>query len=321
VGGVLLVGEVLVDFLGEGGAALEEARLFRPSPGGAPANAAVAAARAGAPAAFCGCVGDDAFGRLLRAALTHAGVDASALRTHPSLFTTLAFVMPLGRGEAGFQFLRGADAALAPADLPPLGGVAALGCGGVSLSSPDSRAATLAALDAARAAGALACFDVNWRPRLWPSPSAAAAAAREAAARADILKCNEAELGLLCGEAGTPEERARRLLAAPGPRAVVVTRGERGAVWVDGRGAASHGGFAVDAVDAVGAGDCFFGTLLAWWAARPGHDPGALPAGTAALLLRRCCAAAALQATRRGAMQAMPGAAEVDAFLASAGDG
>ncbi len=330
VGRVVLIGEVLVDFLGEGGAALEEARAFRPSPGGAPANAAVAAARAGASAAFVGSVGGDAFGRLLRQALVGAGVDGALLRTHPTLFTTLAFVLPLARGDAGFQFLRGADAALAPGDVGDevLRGAAGLGCGGVSLSAPESRAATLHALQRARALGVPACFDVNWRPRLWPSASAGAAAAREAAALAEVLKCNEAELELLADAEGSAEDRARRLLAASrgapgGPAAVVVTRAERGALWVTPDAVAAHPGFEVQAVDAVGAGDCFLGTMLAWWAgAAPGSSavgPAAMSIAEAEQMLRRCCAAAALQTTRPGAMAAMPDRGEVDAFLRARG--
>jgi len=323
-GRVALVGEILVDLLGEGGQSLEAAALFRPSPGGAPANAAVAAARAGATAAFVGRVGDDAFGRLLRATLEGAGVDARLLRADPALFTTLAFVMPAARGAHGFQFMRGADAALSPSDLPPelFAGLAALGCGGVSLSAPEARRSTLAALRGARATGALTVFDVNWRPPLWPSRSEALEAFREAVTLADLVKCNEAELELLCGSGAGAEEAARGLLQAegrPGPAAVVVTLGDQGALWVGPTGGVRHRGFAVDAVDAIGAGDCFTGTLLAWWArhVRAGgrEELRRLPAERIATLLRRCNAAAALSTLLPGAMGAMPTAERVDAFL------
>jgi len=315
---VLLLGEILIDFLGEGGQALEEAALFRPSPGGAPANAAAAAARAGARARFAGCVGRDAFGRLLRAALVAAGVDCTALIEHDQLFTTLAFVLPLARGDSGFQFMRGADAALSPDHLPDslFAGAAALGCGGVSLSAPQSRAATLHALRRARAAGATAFFDVNFRPRLWPSASAAGEAAAEAIALADVVKCNEAELELLCGTTGSTAARAATLLRPGGPEAVLVTLAERGALWVSPTAAVEQAGFAVRDLDAVGAGDCFLGTMLAWWAAEGAGRPASLAPERVARALRRACAAAALSTTRLGAIAAMPSAAEVDAFLA-----
>ncbi len=186
-GRIALVGEILVDLLGEGGESLEQATLFRPSPGGAPANAAVAASRAGAEAVFVGRVGNDAFGRLLRTTLANAGVDVHLLRADPALCTTLAFVLPAARGAHGFQFMRGADAALNPDDLPAdlFVDLSALGCGGVSLSAPAARRATLAALRAAGAAGALTLFDVNWRPPLWASSDQALAAFRGAIALAE----------------------------------------------------------------------------------------------------------------------------------------
>lgn len=317
---VVLVGEALVDLLGEGGNTLEEARSFRPSPGGAPANAAAAAARAGAPTAFVGCVGADAFGRTVLQALGRSGVDTRGVRTAQGVATTLAFVMPFGHGEMAFQFLRGADALLGPADVPPeaLDGVGALGCGGVALSAPASREATLHALRAAKGAGAATVLDVNYRSFLWPSPAAAADALRQAIPWATTLKCNEAELALLCGTEGSVEARASRLLAATGPQAVVVTLGEHGAAWVGATFACRQPGFAIQAVDAVGAGDCFMGTLLA---ALAGMPAGPADASAAAALLRRCNAAAALSTSRPGAIDAMPTSAEVDAFLAPTAGG
>jgi len=317
-GRVAFVGEILVDFLGEGGDTLERATAFRPAAGGAPANAAVAAARAGAAALFVGCVGTDAFGRLLRTTLVDAGVDVRHLRAAADHATTLAFVMPAAQGDHGFQFLRGADAALAVADLPPdlFAGLAGLGCGGVSLSAPSARQATLAALRQARAARALTLFDVNWRPFLWPSAGAAVGAFEEAIALADLVKCNETELELLRGPGGDLASLARSLLQTPGPAAVVVTLGHRGALWVSRTVTCHEPAVTVRAVDAVGAGDCFTGTLLAWFAAHGRGSALDLDAASVSAVLARCNAAAALSTLHPGAMAAMPTAAEVDACLA-----
>jgi ribokinase len=64
--------------------------------------------------------------------------------------------------------------------------------------------------------------------------------------------------------------------------------------------------FKVDAIDTVGAGDCFNGAFAV--ALLEGKDPW-----TAA---RFASAAAAISVTRRGAQASMPSRAEVDAFLA-----
>src|SRR5436309_199398 len=56
---------------------------FATAHGGKGANQAVAAARLGAKTAVIGCVGDDPFGRELRAGLESDHIDCSALRTVP----------------------------------------------------------------------------------------------------------------------------------------------------------------------------------------------------------------------------------------------
>jgi fructokinase len=56
---IVCLGEVLIDmFPAEIGRRLVDVSAFRPVPGGAPANAAVAAARLGASSGFIGKVGD-----------------------------------------------------------------------------------------------------------------------------------------------------------------------------------------------------------------------------------------------------------------------
>ena len=78
---IVCLGELLVDmFPAEVGRSLVEVSAFRPVPGGAPANAAVAAARLGARSAFIGKVGDDAFGHHLADVLKREGVDVRGMR-------------------------------------------------------------------------------------------------------------------------------------------------------------------------------------------------------------------------------------------------
>jgi ribokinase len=65
--------------------------------------------------------------------------------------------------------------------------------------------------------------------------------------------------------------------------------------------------FRVQAVDTVGAGDCFNGAFAV--ALLEGNDPFAAA--------RFAAAAAAISVTRAGAQASMPTRAEVDAFLAA----
>lgn len=86
----------------------------------------------------------------------------------------------------------------------------------------------------------------------------------------------------------------------------LITKGAQGAEWLSaGAGPLFMPAFKVTPVDTTGAGDTFIGTLAA------ALDLG-LPREAA---MRRAAAASALQVTRQGAAQAIPTAAEVDAFL------
>ena len=75
---LLSMGELLIDFAPSG--ETEDGRLlFARNPGGAPANVAVQAHRAGVSAGFLGCVGDDMFGNFLRGTLEGCGVETKGL--------------------------------------------------------------------------------------------------------------------------------------------------------------------------------------------------------------------------------------------------
>src|ERR1700729_3202605 len=73
-----------------GATVLGTAAVF--TPGGKGANQAVAAARLGGGVRMVGCVGDDDFGRPLRAALDAEGVDVAAVRVADGVATGLAMI-------------------------------------------------------------------------------------------------------------------------------------------------------------------------------------------------------------------------------------
>jgi ribokinase len=117
---------------------------------------------------------------------------------------------------------------------------------------------------------------------------------------------NETEAALYVGSGLEAEDAAQKLLAK-GLRGVVLKRGAEGAyVAVAGGKSAWVRPFPVEAVDTVGAGDCFNGAFAV--ALLEGKDPWSAA--------RFASAAAAISVTRRGAQAAMPSRAEVDAFLA-----
>src|SRR5205807_988933 len=90
---------------------------FSTVPGGKGANQAVAAARLGARTAMIGCVGEDAFGRQLRAGLEADHVDVSAVRTVPARSSGVALIVVDDGGRNGIVVVSGANGQLAPEDI------------------------------------------------------------------------------------------------------------------------------------------------------------------------------------------------------------
>ena len=113
------------------------------------------------------------------------------------------------------------------------------------------------------------------------------------------------DTSLLVMNTGEAAELRAAFGALP-PIECLITQGAKGAEWISpGTEPLFIQAFRVTPIDTTGAGDCFIGTLAA-----------ALDAGLdRPRAMRRAAAAAAIQVTRPGAAQAMPTAAEVDAFL------
>jgi len=302
---ITAIGEILID-LTQSGTNEQGIPVFAANPGGAPANLAVAAARLGASAAFIGKVGADSFGTLLRNTLTENQVDVSGLVTDPHSPTTLAVVALDNTGERSFSFYRNvsADVNLSIADLPLhlLRNTRFLHFGSVSLTTEPARSATLYAVRAARDQGVLISYDPNYRPSLWPDAETAIRQMKEPLALVDVLKVSDEELPMLTGTCDL--DQGSRLLADLGIRLVLVTLGPDGAYYRLGCHTGHVPGIQVTVGDTNGAGDTFFGAVLAQLS-KVEH-----PAGLSVEELERILffsnKAAAITTSRHGAIPAMP---------------
>jgi sugar/nucleoside kinase (ribokinase family) len=263
---VVVVGDVAVDVVVAPDAPVvtgaDVPARIRTCAGGAGANTAAWLARLGADVTLVGRVGDDAAARAAEADLRAGGV-RPVLAVDPQLPTCTVVVL-LEAGERTMLSDRGAAARLSPADLPPLDGADHLHLSGYVLLDASSRAAGLAALAAARAAGLTTSVD--------PQVAAGLAPVRDWVRGVDLLLPNKDELAAL----GAP---ATALLDVVG--AVAVTEGAAGARWVDRRGTWRVSAPAVEVVDATGAGDAFDAGLLVAWLSGAG-PARALRAGCAA---------------------------------------
>ena len=263
----LCIGEAIVDLICERpGVSFADADRFTAHLGGVTANTAVFAARAGAPAAIAGAVGDDRWGRWLRERLGDERVDVSLLRPRAGEPTQLAFVALDAAGEPEYRLYPSAASPLAGLT-PQLFDDAVANAGALlinsnTLSETVERELTMYARARALELGRPVVVDCNLRLHRWPGERDAIAAVLECVPGARLVRANASEATAMTG-ASDPDAAARQLLAF-GAQLAVVTLGADG-VLLRGRDGL-HARVAAPAVDVrsvVGAGDAFTGTLLA----------------------------------------------------------
>jgi ribokinase len=301
---LLVVGDVNADLVLRGGdlvpafgqreQLVDHAQLVL---GGSGGIVAAGAARLGLRVAIAGCVGDDALGRAMLAALD--GVDVSAVRmgAEPT-------GVSVGLARPGDRAVLTALGALAEFRAEHVPDALLASARWVHVTSPFLQPGLDVAAVAARAAGTTS-LDPGWDPHerwelAWEG--------------FDVLLPNAQEAQRLSGEDDV--EAAARWLAAQGPT-VVVKRGADGALAVGGgadRAVPSEAGDRdvvrvaappVDPVDATGAGDSFDAGFLA--ARLAGDDlAGALALG---------CACGALSTRAAGGTAGQPTLAEARSFL------
>lgn len=267
--------------------------------GGKGANQAVAAARAGADVVFVGAFGRDAQSVARRRDLEAEGIDCShavAKRAPGGVAMIAVRTSGRGRAENAIVVSPGANARLTANDvrhkMPTLNRHDVVLC---SLEVP--MAAVLRAMRAARRARATVVLN--------PAPLPPEGLPRSTLLLADFVTPNEIEFESLVGASAGSAEAGRRLakLVGTGPT-LIVTRGAQGVdLYEVGRYEALVARPPkVKAVDTVGAGDCFNGTLAAALVVSPADRRAAL---------RFAVAASALSVTRRGAQASMPTLREI----------
>ncbi len=295
------------------GTKIEEALRYVVAIGGSAGNIAVALAKQGAQAALLTCVSDDAVGRYCVAELHRYGVDTAHIRpVAGEARTSLAVVETVPVQTQSVLYRNGAaDFALSGSDVAAVdyAGIAALVVTGTALACEPSRGATLAAISAAQAAGALVVMDIDHRAYSWPSVAQAAGFYQKAADLADIVIGNDDEFGLMAGGYDAGQSFARALAQGSG-KIAIYKRGALGSVTFTPDFSFDTGIFAVTALKPMGAGDGFMGGLLA--ALGRGH--------TLETAVRRGSATAAIIVAGIGCAPASPDTATLDAFLAKVGE-
>ena len=285
-----------------------------PVQGGSPYNMARAAALRGASVTYLNPVSNDSFGQGLRARLREDGVQLSnAVSPKP---TSLAVVQVL-EGQPSYGFYREgvADRDYTPEEIIALLSSrtpAILHTGSLLLIPPEHHK-VVAILKAARQLGWTISVDVNLRPMVAADLSGYVQAVREVMSLADWLKASDEDL-ITLGYSDVQLPRAADLVkhlrqetGAGALSRIALTFGSEGAHLVVQSQFAHAAVPRIQVQDTVGAGDTFWGNVLADWAMNPSQAVERL-----AQTLKLAMAAAAINCTRQGCQP--PTAAQTQAF-------
>lgn len=320
------IGRAGVDLYGDQiGARLEDMGSFSKYIGGSPTNTAIGAARLGAKTALISRVGDDAMGRFIKEELLREGVEVSHVTTDKSAMTALVL---LGiRDETRFPLIfyreNCADMNISRSDIDEglIARAQTVVTSGTHFSTPQTKAASLYALELARKHGASAWIDLDYRPVLWGLGSKGDGETRFIADDG-VTAHLQSILGALDVIVGTEEEihiaggisdtiGALKALRARTEATFIVKLGALGcAVFEDAipdsiEDALCVRGAEVEVFNVLGAGDAFMGGLITGWTEGLGWEKAARMANL--------CGAFAV--SRHACAPSYPSRIELEAFM------
>jgi ribokinase len=274
--------------------------------GGKGNNQALSAARAGAKVTMLGKVGGDAYGDIVLNTLKQNGIDCKNMLTDQTIGTGIANIWVGPTGENCIIIVANSNGKLSPQDVDA--------ASAVIMSAKTLLLQLEVPVETITRAAAVAKRG-NAKVILNPAPAPPSGSLPpELLANVDILVPNETEAELLTGikpHDDTSIEACALKLLSLGPKAVIITLGERGAILVNqsasGLNKLHVASYPVKVVDSTAAGDAFCGALASQLAKGASMEAA----------IRYGCAAGALACTKPGAEPSLPSAAELDALVAS----
>lgn len=298
-GAVAVVGSLAMDFTAFAGRFPRVGETlvgdaFTMVPGGKGGNQAIAAARQGARTSMIGCVGRDLLGDQVLDTLRADQVDTGHILRSEQTQTGVAHIVVDGAGDNAIIAVPLANTELTPAHIDACADViAAADVLLVQLEIPIESVAH--ALRIATSAGTMTILN----------PAPARQLSDELLLDVDVVMPNETEAEILTStsvrEVADAEEAALAL-ARRGIGEVVITLGDRGAIYHVGGRSELVRPYDVDAVDATAAGDAFCGAFAA----------GIARGDTRRAALEYAAAAGALAVTVEGASSSLPTLEDVE---------
>lgn len=256
---ILCLGEILADMVGE---KAQSGMIFKSFCGGAPFNVAVNAKNSGAKVGFVGRVGNDPVGRFLTDEAKKANFDVLDIQVDEIRNTTLAFVTLID-GERDFAFYRH-DTADFNTDFDSVdfsySDLSIVHLGSLMLSEKTGRKFAQKVVKKTKKLGKTLSFDVNFRMDIYKDLQDAIKAYKPFVEAADILKFSDDEIKDFTGI--NDVEKAALSLSKK-DKLIVVTLGSKGSQYFYNGKTGIVPTVEVKPIDTTGAGDAFFGTLLA----------------------------------------------------------
>jgi fructokinase len=254
---ILSVGEILVDMIGD------KNNTFQMFIGGAPFNVAVNAVQSGAKAGFIGRIGKDVAGKYIEESIQNYKLDYANLQKDNFRNTTLAFVALDKAGERNFTFFRHDTAdfnlSIDEINLEAYKNLNIVHIGSLMLSEKQGIEFAKAMVNKIKDKKLLFSFDVNFRYDLYKTKEVAFKAYSEFINQADILKFSSDEILDYTQEDSL--EKAIKKVNCKG--LLLITLGSLGSMFIFGGKTIKVDTVKVKAIDTTGAGDAFYGAILA----------------------------------------------------------
>jgi len=293
---ILIIGSINIDLvintdilpkLGE----TVHGKNFMTSYGGKGANQAVAVAKLHGSADMIGAVGNDEFGKLLKANLENNAVCTKGVKIADT--NSGVAVITVCGGDNHIILDGGANDAVSPAWIDE--NIDLIKNADIVVFQLEIPMETI--IYAAKKAKDYGC-------KVLLNPAPAAKLPEELLALTDIIIPNEHEAAIITG--CSDEEEALKALWDDGKRTVIITLGSKGCMYNEGTMIKTQSSFPVKAVDSTAAGDSFIG----------GYCSVIAESGSMEEAIRFATAVSAITVSRPGASASIPTRKEAEAFLA-----
>ncbi|WP_066174940.1 carbohydrate kinase family protein [Bacillus marinisedimentorum] len=253
---ILTVGELLIDMISDAYGENYECDSYKRYFGGSPSNIAMNVKRLGINSLVASAVGQDGLGTYLINHLDRVGIDTKCVQ-RVDYSTSMVLVNKSKRSPIPI-FYRDADYHLAYT--PELENalthskIVHFSCW--PISRKPVRETIEKVIAQAKEHNLLIGFDPNYHPMIWEKGENGAEYVKDIIRKVDIVKPSEDDAERLFGK-DTHENQIARFLEL-GPKLVIMTLGEEGAIVSNGKETLRFNTFATDVVDTTGAGDAFW---------------------------------------------------------------